>query len=827
MPHTSSPAPRVRWHDRVEDAFERWGRFVCRRARLVTALCLLLAAGFAWQLPRLTFDVSDESFLHLDDPVWLTYETFKRQFGRDGGVLIAIQPDEVFDLAFLERLRAFHEDLEAHVPQLEEVTSLINVRNTYGRGNELVVEDLLEHWPQNAADLAALRERVFANPLYRNQLISDDGRLTTVLIKMDTYSSLGSVGEELTGFEEEGEAEFLTSQEEQGIVAAIWPVVRRHESADFKMYLTGGSLLEESLFAYMQRDIIVSVGLSVVLVAMLLLAFFRNVWGALLPLGVVLLALLCTAGSMAALGVPVTLPIQVLPTFLLAVGICGAVHLLVLFFRGLEGGRSRENAIAFALGHSGLAVVMAGLTTAGGLASFATSSLAPVGHFGVFGPLGVLFTLVFVLALLPALLAWLPLRSPRARERPAGPGPLDRILLGLGTAATRAPRTVVLSSAALLVVAALGAARLEFSHDPMSWLPGGSRFRVDTQLINRELGGASDLVVLLETPGVENGFHDPGLLAELDELRDYAAGLQHGEITVGNSLSIADVLKETHQALNENRGEYYTIPDDRQLIAQELLLFENSGSDDLEDVIDSQFSQASFTLMVPWVDAIHLVPLIDEVEARFKEAFGERVQVTMTGGDVVFSRIFAAVIYSMAESYALALLIVTPLMILLIGNLRGGLLSMIPNLAPILLILGFMGWGGYTLDFSTMMVGAIVLGIAVDDTIHFMHVFQRYYRESGDVEASVRQTLETTGRAILVTSIVLCIGCFSFTFATMQNIVNLGFLTCIAISAALLADILLAPALLTLVLGQRGDPQSATVPRRLAPVALRRARSRG
>jgi predicted RND superfamily exporter protein len=142
-------------------------------------------------------------------------------------------------------------------------------------------------------------------------------------------------------------------------------------------------------------------------------------------------------------------------------------------------------------------------------------------------------------------------------------------------------------------------------------------------------------------------------------------------------------------------------------------------------------------------------------------------------------------------------------MILLIGTLRGGLVSMVPNLTPILLTLGLMGWLDYKLDFSTMMIGAIVLGVAVDDTIHFMHVFQRSYRTSGDPVEAVERTLQTTGRAILFTSIVLCVGFSGFTLASMKNLVNTGVLTCFAIAMAFLADVLLAPALMVLILRRR------------------------
>ena len=153
----------------------------------------------------------------------------------------------------------------------------------------------------------------------------------------------------------------------------------------------------------------------------------------------------------------------------------------------------------------------------------------------------------------------------------------------------------------------------------------------------------------------------------------------------------------------------------------------------------------------------------------------------------------------MRKSYLYALVVVTILMILLIGRVRIGLLSMIPNLAPILLMLGIIGATPISMDLFTMMVASIAIGLAVDDTIHFMHNFRRYYEQSGDPKQAVHQTLQTTGRAMLVTSVVLASGFFIFVFASMNNLFNFGVLTAFTVLMALLADYFVAPALMVVV----------------------------
>jgi predicted RND superfamily exporter protein len=271
---------------------------------------------------------------------------------------------------------------------------------------------------------------------------------------------------------------------------------------------------------------------------------------------------------------------------------------------------------------------------------------------------------------------------------------------------------------------------------------------------------------------------------------------------VGKDTSLADVVKEIHQALNGNEERFYRIPDDRKLIAQELLLFENTGSDEIERLVDSQFSMARFSIRVPYVDPTRYKAFNDSTVARFQEVLGPDVEIQATGFLAVMSRTITALLESMVRSYILALLIITPLMILLIGSLRTGLASMVPNLTPILITLGLMGWYGLVIDAFTLMIGGIAIGLAVDDTIHYMHNFRRYFNQYGDVRRANSETLRTTGRALLITSVVLSSGFFIFVFAGMENLVRFGLLTSFTIANAFLIDILVSPALMSIAYGR-------------------------
>jgi len=785
----------------LERGFGRFGRFVHRRAWWVIACTAVCAAALFTQLPRVEIDTSTEGFLPADSPIRIAYEDFRDGYGRDQAILLAIESDDIFDLAFLEKLRALHEELEAELPHLQDVQSLVNTRNTRGEGDELVVEDLLEDWPESAEDLAILRERVLASPLYVDQLVSRDLRMTTVIIKPDVYSSLGPASDELAGFDEaaaSGEKPpYLSGAENSEIVEAVRVIVERHKSEDFRIMVAGVPVMVDRLMRGMQTDMGRFTALAVLTIALALALLFRRVAAVVLPVTVSGLAMLSTLSLMPLLDIALTTTTQIMPSFLLAVGVGGTVHILAIFYQASARGESKEDSIAFALEHSGLAVVMTSLTTAGGMLSFVSSDIAPVTELGIVTPIGVVMALVFSLVLLPALISVFPMVTSEQVD-PGHVSPTRRFLMACGDMATTHAWPVIGIWTLLLALSVLGAMRIELSHDPIAWFPEEDPMRVAMETVNEELNGTMFLEVVVDT-GAENGIQSPELLERIERFQEFALALEGGEVRVGKTISITDVVKETHQALNENHPEFYAIPRGRALLAQELLLFENSGSDDLEELVDSQFREARVTLKLPFADSIHYAAFFERLMEGGDEIFDGAATLTFTGEARLMTWLIKTLSHNLIRTYALAFSIITPLMILLLGSVRMGLVSMIPNLAPLIVTLGVMGWFGIPLEVFTMLIGSIALGLAVDDTVHFMHNFRRYFEQSGDVRYAVRETLATTGQALLFTTIVLSSGFFIYMFATMKSLFHFGLVTGITIIVAFLADLVLAPALMSIL----------------------------
>ena len=315
---------------------------------------------------------------------------------------------------------------------------------------------------------------------------------------------------------------------------------------------------------------------------------------------------------------------------------------------------------------------------------------------------------------------------------------------------------------------------------------------------------ASELPMEIVVEGAgEGALRSPALLQEMAELGEYLERIPDDDLRARQTISLADVVKEIHRALHGGDPASYVVPEDRALIAQELLLFEGSGTDDLEEQVDGDYTIGRISVRLPWHDAIRYVDFIDDVDARSKETLSEAGGVFLAGSLPLVTRAVKTVLYGVLESYGIALLVILALMILMLGDLRMGLYAMVPNLVPLVLTLGAMGWFGVPFDSFTMMTGGIALGLVVDDTIHFMHNFARYHAREGKVEVAVRETLTTAGRAITVTSLALGLGFLLFTFSSMSNLVAFGQVIAFAVGSALLADFLIAPALMALVVADR------------------------
>ena len=267
---------------RIEKWFEHLAYAIYSHRILTLIIILALSGLLIVQIPKITIDTSTEGFLHDNDPALLAYNAFRDQFGRDEVIIIAIKPAAVFDHRFLERLKALHEELEDHVPLIEDITSLINARNTRGESNELIVEDFLANWPNDQKQLDILKSRALSNQMYKNLLLSEDGRFTTIVIQTQSHSGLdqevdvleefenNSPGSDDSGLHAATAREYLTDFENSQVVAAVKQIIKKYDAAEFPIYVAGTPVVTHFLKRTMMGDMRKFMGLAIAAVAMLL-----------------------------------------------------------------------------------------------------------------------------------------------------------------------------------------------------------------------------------------------------------------------------------------------------------------------------------------------------------------------------------------------------------------------------------------------------------------------------------------------------------------------------------------------------------------------------
>ncbi|MCP4113999.1 MAG: RND family transporter [Desulfobacteraceae bacterium] len=797
----------------IEKAFENLARVIYRN-RLKTLFVMFMVFGaLASMVADLSIDTSTEEMLHSEDPARIKYDEFKSQFGDTSLILIMITPPDIFESSFLEKLKRFHRSLEDEVPYIEEVTSLLNIRSTRGEGDTVHVDGLLEGWPEKTYDLGAVKNIARNIPLYTNHILSKDRKSTAIILKTDASAydpahnreneddmsddSMGDDGGMFSGTAPVNAPKALSPDENALVFDAVNRLIKRYENENFQISFTGGPVVVDVFNRTTDKDMKKFSGLTTLMIILFLVILFRRISGVILPLIVVNMSMFSTLGLMVLTGTPISMMTTVIPSFLIAVGIADSVHVLAIFYRKYQEGKSKEDAIAYALGHSGLAVAMTSLTTSAGLLSFSFAEISTIADMGIYAAAGVVLALLYTIILMPALVAVVPVVRKKANPGEDKVSFMDRILLGFAGFSTSHPIKIVIFSLICFVVSMVYISRLEFSSNLLTYFPPDHEVRKDLGHVEDKFEGSITVEIIVDTKK-EDGLQDPAILKSLERVSNRIMDLKNGDVHVGKVFSIVDVVKETNQALHGNDPDYYSIPRDRAQVAQELMLFQNSKPEDLEKITDSRLSKARVTINTKWVDSVLYEDFVDHLEMIFEKEFQGRAEVIVTGLSALLARTIPAALHSMMESYYIAFCIITILMLVLVGDIKLGLLSMAPNLLPIIMVMGLISAFGINLDINTLFIGSVAIGLVVDDTIHFMYNYKKYYDSTGNPVLAVEKTLLGTGRALLITSVVLAANFFVITTATLNHSIRFGLFTGIVVILALLADFVLAPALMVL-----------------------------
>jgi len=386
---------------RIENIFATIGAWCYDKKYLSLTMCMAVMFTLTAQLKQMQVDNSVESFFRKDDPALTTYEEFRDQFGKDIFFVIAFESKHIFTSEFLGKLVKLHSRLEESVPYIDEITSLVNIRTTRGEGNDLIVEELMGIVPETPAEMDGFRREVLSNPLYINSLISEDGNLTAIIIKPDSFI-LDSAGSKGSSEYPEDNRRLITTKDYAVMYHKIKEAAEAYRSGDINIYYAGEPMitffLDETSIMDMRRLTPLSLSFCILFLTLM----FRRLSGVLYPIIIVAVSLFSTFGVMVLVRIPLTSVTNILPTFLVVMGVADSVHILAVFYRSHQFSGDKRAAISEALAHSGLAVLMTSITTSVGLISFVTADVGPIADLGILAPIGVMFAFLYTILLLPA-----------------------------------------------------------------------------------------------------------------------------------------------------------------------------------------------------------------------------------------------------------------------------------------------------------------------------------------------------------------------------------------------------------------------------------------
>jgi len=741
-----------------------------RWAVILLSLLAVFAAASGGRFLGFTSDY--RVFFSEENPQLLAYEQLERTYTKDDNVLFVLVPKDgnVFSketLATIEKLTT----AAWQVPYSTRVDSISNFQHTYAQGDDLVVQDLY----QNASaltdrEIQQIRNVALTEPLLLNRLISPQAHVAGINV---TVQFPGKSPE----------------TENPQVVAYVNQLAEqiRTDYPQIDVYMTGLVLLPNAFFTASKHDMQTLIPLAFVVILISIGLLLRGWTGTFAALWVILFSILTAMGLTGWLGIKLTPPSAAAPTIILTLGVANAVHILVALLHGMRHGRDKRQAIVESLRVNMQPVFLTSLTTMIGFLSLNFSDAPPFHDLGNIVAMGVVASFLLAIIFLPALMAVLPVRKPKLTTERTDV--MDRF----ADFVIRRRNILLFSSALVVVVLVSFLPRNELNENMVRYFDKSIQFRTDTDFISDNLGGIFTINYSLRAEE-SGGVSEPAFLKKVEAFTNWYR--QQPEVIHVNSLT--DTFKRLNKNLHGDDASYYRLPENRSLAAQYLLLYEMSlpYGLDLNNQINVDKSATRLTVTMGTLRSNQIIALEDRAQAWLL-ANAPEIRADGSSTTVMFSHIAGVNIKSMVLGTSIALLLISLILIVALRSFRIGVTSLIPNLAPPAMGFGLWGLLVGEINVGASIVAAMVLGVVVDDTVHFLSKYLRARREKGlNAEQAVRYAFHSVGKALWVTSVVLVAGFLMFTLSTFQMNLYMGALTAIIVVFALAADFLLLPPLL-------------------------------
>jgi len=737
----------------------RFMRFVVERRVWVLAAWAVAAAMAAVGVARLEFATAPSSFLDRLSPEWNFYQGSLERFGGDEIVVVALEADAPFAPDVLADVARLTREFQV-LPGVRRVDSLSTVPIVRVRPDgvldlspALPADFPPASAPEARARLAdAVRAAIAHDRIVPGSLVSEDGRTLALNVLLA---------------EDAGE-------NQAAIVEAAYAAVEGRRG-----WVSGVPVYEHRVGESTRTEILTFVPVTLVLMGLLLWLGFGSAVALAVPAMTSGLGAWLILGLMGMLGEPITLTGMILPSVLLALGCAYVMHLLIAA-RGIRG----HEALVAALAPVTLPVAISGLTTAVGFFAIMTVPIDAIRTLGVYGGVGVLLVSAVALTVAPAVLAGFPLAAAR---QPVHDWVRGRLGPGLLAWLVRRRVVVILAWAALLLGSAVGTARIRVETDAVRWWPPGSEMRTHYDEIRDRLSGISPMNVLIETSGERRAIA-PEVLSRVDALATYIAGLPN----VGKVLSVADPLRQLH-------GEYIgdpaqPLPEGERLVSQYLLLLDSV--DPVHDAITLDRYSTNVLIRTDDNGSRALLDVAEAAEAWWAEHGAPDFTAQTTGIMFEFARSEEAIAWGQIRGLSLALLAIGTILLVLFRDARVAAIALVPNVASLSVIYGFMGFAGVPLDGGTVCMGSLALGIAVDDTIHVVSGYRLRRAGGASARAALDETFGHVLPALIFTTVAISLGFMALALSEFLLTRNLGLVTAVVVAICLVADTTLLPAVL-------------------------------
>jgi uncharacterized protein len=742
---------------------DRFTLFVLKWPWVVVFIMALLSVFMLRAAINIPADFTVQELFAVDDPEIDYLDKVKQLYGADDDLIaIVLQADDLFSADSLKYIASLTEALKK-LQAIRKVESLTTLSDLGGANSGTIdSRPLFAQIPADGAALKVLRHRALASPLLRGRLISADGKASVIAANL------------AKGLERAKEVRPVVEEIEKILLELPAPSGMEHA-------LTGVPYIRTEAIRNLKRDQLTFLPATSLLTMVMLIFLYRSFYGVAIPMAAIGLSTGYTVGLMSLVGGKLDILSNILPVLVMVYGVADAVHILGRVQEELRKDQQRNIAIRFAMRHLGIACLLTSFTTAVGFGSLLTSSLAILRRFGVYAACGVIIAYLITMVLVPAGIAILRLDPKRIAERTDWKR-VDSALNRISAWVIKRPKKVLGAGIVITTMSLLIGSRVPVENFLLGIFREDHPAKRVTRIAEEKLQGMVDLQVIFQ--GKPGNLKNPQLLRKMEAVQHWMG--KRTEVT--GSISAVDFIKEMHRALL-GKAE---IPQSKEAVAQLLLMAE--GETGIERLVDYSYGRGRIHINLRDVGARKILAFCDDLAKKVTELFsGTELSGRVTGTSMVAYRGINRLVENLLVSLSLALGIIAIVLVITFRSLKVGLISLIPNAMPLSVGIGFMGATGMYLDPTTAMIFTIALGIAVDDTIHFVARYREECHKGETVENAVQNTTRTAGRAMLMTTLILVLGFVSLLVSQFPATQRFGILGCVILSTALFADLFITP----------------------------------